>query len=741
MSVMSPARPAPPISESRLAAPPSRLVAAALLAAGVPFLHWWLLRGSLSPLLLAGIVALLAGLGAAYRIWPSRWLRLGARLAACVLALAVLAGILMTPYSVYLVWAEMLDNGLQRGAVSNLFVLTVTLFASVIGPMVLTSGLSFPVLLLALATCGLWAVMVQAAALFWLFLALAVACLGYLALGSRSARGRGASLAYASGVLLALAALIGSLAGSGEPRRSHLVDQTLHPWLRQTAVSLLPRFPLLYAIPGYGYSYSQRELGAPPSLSAQPLFDVEAAPGQTLYLRTVIYDRYDGRAWTATVENVEYEGVLPRPRLVRGSSRVRRDIRLTLDIEFYSRLPHTIDTVRAGFQGRTPPLVAGDLRTGMTLSPSLKFGDSIVLERGEPLYHGGPEELMTAVGTAGGPRRRGQERSEAEAAWRLRRAYLDVPAELPVEVRRLAARLAEGSGGQPRVILQAIEDYLSSGYRYSISPRRVASGEDFVRGFLFDTREGFCVHFATSFVILARLNGIPARYATGFLVYMPREEDRTSVTGLSSHAWPEVWLDGEWVTWEATHAVDRRYYDALEDELVYQQDIELDAQTSRQIQSLLGSPVRSHVDAAVQGPLQGGSFPWWLLATLPAAGALALLVLRRRLLAAGFRGREARFRMAARRTVRRLGRDGIPSPLRVGWSGWAAELRARFPEKAAEIEAVEGALLGYLYGGEPFDEGWLRSLKGLSGLPGRARSRREAPANRPRPTPERRRSA
>jgi len=63
--------------------------------------------------------------------------------------------------------------------------------------------------------------------------------------------------------------------------------------------------------------------------------------------------------------------------------------------------------------------------------------------------------------------------------------------------------------------------------------------------FLFDAKQGFCEHFASSFVFLMRAAGVPARVVTGY-----QGGDTNPVDGYmvvrqaDAHAWAEVWLAG-----------------------------------------------------------------------------------------------------------------------------------------------------------------------------------------------------
>jgi transglutaminase-like putative cysteine protease len=89
---------------------------------------------------------------------------------------------------------------------------------------------------------------------------------------------------------------------------------------------------------------------------------------------------------------------------------------------------------------------------------------------------------------------------------------------------------------------------------YSLKP--AALGPQSVDDFLFNTREGFCGHYASAFTVLARAAGIPARVVTG---YQGGElnplADYMIVRQADAHAWAEVWLDGRWVRYDPTGAV------------------------------------------------------------------------------------------------------------------------------------------------------------------------------------------
>lgn len=83
-------------------------------------------------------------------------------------------------------------------------------------------------------------------------------------------------------------------------------------------------------------------------------------------------------------------------------------------------------------------------------------------------------------------------------------------------------------------------------------PKSVKSPEDYLEYFLLESRKGYCAHYATAFVLLARAEGLPARYVEGFKI--PFNISRNiRVYSSMAHAWPEVYLEGVgWVAFEPT---------------------------------------------------------------------------------------------------------------------------------------------------------------------------------------------
>lgn len=140
-------------------------------------------------------------------------------------------------------------------------------------------------------------------------------------------------------------------------------------------------------------------------------------------------------------------------------------------------------------------------------------------------------------------------------AQQIRERYTALPESLPERVREYA-QLVTAEGRTDHERMRLLEAYLSQNFPYTLTPGPSPRDRDFVDHFLFDLRTGYCVHFATAFVVMARSLGLPTRYVEGFLVTgRPEEDGFIDVTNNMAHAWPEVYFEGYgWQRFEPTPA-------------------------------------------------------------------------------------------------------------------------------------------------------------------------------------------
>ncbi len=92
-------------------------------------------------------------------------------------------------------------------------------------------------------------------------------------------------------------------------------------------------------------------------------------------------------------------------------------------------------------------------------------------------------------------------------------------------------------------------------FYYTLTPPKLAG--DAVDAFLFDTKRGFCGHYASAFAVLMRAAGIPAHIVTGYQGgTFNRFADYWIVRQSDAHAWVEVWIEGQgWLRIDPTSAI------------------------------------------------------------------------------------------------------------------------------------------------------------------------------------------
>ena len=137
----------------------------------------------------------------------------------------------------------------------------------------------------------------------------------------------------------------------------------------------------------------------------------------------------------------------------------------------------------------------------------------------------------------------------------LRNRHLQLPPGRNPQAGALAERMRSQAASDEAYVRAVLDLFRVQEFYYTLTPPRLE--RDSVDDFLFNTRSGFCGHFASSFTALMRAAGIPARVVTGY-----QGGDWNPIGGYlivrqsHAHAWSEVWLDGRgWVRVDPTAAV------------------------------------------------------------------------------------------------------------------------------------------------------------------------------------------
>ena len=588
----------------------------------------------------------------------------------------VLIGIVITPYSSYRIWMESIYQNSPGGTVSTLVTHFCSFFSAHLALLFFSMDFIWPFLGMALVVLSLLAFAYQSLSFFIPLAAVIVLSLIYLAVrfGHRQNRIRGIVLYINLSVVALLLALLFS--GEGKPRGSSVVDDGMYPFFRKKITDVFPDFPLIYSVPGYGFSFDETSnLGGRPILSPAGIFEVIGGHANPLYLRTHSYDKYDGKTWRISELPEESQEALESTYpVVQSNQKEPDEVQIKVLTEYYSYLPHTLNTRQIRVERTVPPLKYGNWDIGFLLKKPVKKDDKIYLQLSEP---------------------------DVNPFLANKTPYLQIPEDLPEEIIELANRISIGAP-DAETILMRIKQYLAINYSYDLEEESGGGYTDFVQSFLFKTLSGYCVHFATAFIILARLNEIPARYTTGFLVRRKDPEKLTTVSGLASHAWPEIWIDGQgWTSWEATPALDFENYEFLDDYWLYNLDMDFDGLTARQIRAILGEVRTRQMVLEPRGFSFDMKIIYSAITTVLAAAAFFIIVrLLINMRKHSIRGVNRPLLLLVSKMIILYSGNSLHAPERIGWIQWRDGVIGKTPELARSIRRAIGILLSAVYGGQ-----------------------------------------
>ncbi|MDR3410871.1 MAG: DUF3488 and transglutaminase-like domain-containing protein [Formivibrio sp.] len=262
-------------------------------------------------------------------------------------------------------------------------------------------------------------------------------------------------------------------------------------------------------------------------------------------------------------------------------------------------------------------------------------------------------------------------------------------------------------------------DYLRNGhFAYTLEPP-LLNGPDTVDQFLFDTRQGFCEHFAGAFAFLMRAAGVPARVVTGYQGGDYNAAGRyLIVRQADAHAWVEVWLDGQgWQRVDPTAAaaparietgLARSIAQGNELPLMLRGDgnwiktvrLQLDVLVNGWNQWVIGFDAERQRDflrrLGIDDFLSAQYLGWLLGGAGLILGGFALLALSPRRLP--LRDPAAR---AYQRFCRKLAARGVVREAQEGPLDFARRAAAALPAQAGQIEAITADYLAVRYGAEP----------------------------------------
>lgn len=278
-------------------------------------------------------------------------------------------------------------------------------------------------------------------------------------------------------------------------------------------------------------------LGSGPELRDVEVMRVRTNVGgdepQGYYMRGATLSTYDGRGWS------------------NPSNLIRRKVRANQDwgLQTLSDRSLLLQSVRLTFRSDILYGAGEPLEPGIEYVAELRGEDDLVA-----LWAPGQNySLVSAIPAVD------EETLAALPGWDEERnlpssmaVHLALPDTITERTRDLAAEITAGLTS-PYAKAQAIETFLR-GYEYDLDVPAPPPDVDVADFFLFDLKRGYCDYYSTAFIVLARLNGLPTRFATGYAIGNWDMDTREwIVTEAEAHSWPEVYFpEVGWVPFEPT---------------------------------------------------------------------------------------------------------------------------------------------------------------------------------------------
>jgi len=348
-----------------------------------------------------------------------------------------------------------------------------------------------------------------------------------------------------------------------------------------------------------------------------PMVRVRTDDPAPAYLRTTVLDDFDGQAWRPS------DRELPRAQRVVGELPTPPGLDQDAELATHSSSITVLDGFHTTWLPTPYPAksvtVEGDWRYDLTTLDILSSDEDV--DAAGLTYD--------VVGMVVEP----DSADLVEAPPVSQPVYVpmtNLPTDVPAYVAQLAREVTKDGRSQfERAVI--LQDWfrLNGGFRYSLD-RATGSGLEQMQQFLGTgegSRTGYCEQFASAMAIMARVLGIPARVAVGFLRPELEEDGSWVYSSDDLHAWPELYFEGVgWLRFEPTPpthtdaapAYTSRVIPAPAESSPSGPGTLEDTKVRPDIDKAGADGAASSVEVADQGPS-----PWWLLAP----GALLLGVL------------------------------------------------------------------------------------------------------------------
>ncbi len=261
------------------------------------------------------------------------------------------------------------------------------------------------------------------------------------------------------------------------------------------------------------------ELTRSGELAFRASFEGEMPPRSELYWRALTLDHFDGRRWSQS----PVAQFSPPPQWQPRGEPLRYSIVMQPTTRPWL---FALDVAQTDLQGTRQ---MGDFR----------------LQRNRPV----DRALLYDVSSWPQAIREPQERRNGMQTW------LRLPQQGDARSRVWAQELRQQHPQDEQLVAALLSHFNRQPYVYTLTPTPL--GADSIDEFLFDTRSGFCAHYAGAMTFVLRAAGIPSRVVAGYQGGELSGNGRyVQVRQFDAHAWVEYWQAGKgWTSVDPTFQV------------------------------------------------------------------------------------------------------------------------------------------------------------------------------------------
>lgn len=324
---------------------------------------------------------------------------------------------------------------------------------------------------------------------------------------------------------------------------------------------LMPRIPPFWKLPNLQSSKtglsdtvdpgSIAELVRSDDLVFRASFEGQAPTTEQLYWRTIVHDIYDGQRWLQNPQQKQNAAIVPVDKNFQQVINWRKQQRDYRQI--------TEDSKQTSSQ-RYPVQQLTQFNYQILAEPSDRpwlYALDAPVQHSANVNYTTDRRLQRSRQTTGSIDYRVTSISELPALLDVDRSELHHNLSLPPNSNPKTASLVQQLRGKStsdkQFVTSVLQWFEQQQLAYTLKPPLII-GPNPIDQILFNNKQGFCAHFASSFSVMMRMAGIPARVVTGYFggEYSSNGEF-LSVYQYDAHAWSEVWLpESGWTPFDPT---------------------------------------------------------------------------------------------------------------------------------------------------------------------------------------------